>query len=45
MPYWAAFGTIGIVITAVYILYRIIQNVFLGEYDETKFAALDNRQR
>ncbi len=36
MPYWAAFGTIGIVITAVYILYRIIQNVFLGEYDETK---------
>ena len=36
MPYWAAFGTIGIVITAVYILYRIIQNVFLGEYDESK---------
>ncbi len=36
MPYWAAFGTIGIVITAVYILYRIIQNVFLGEYDEHK---------
>ena len=36
MPYWAAFGTIGIVVTAVYILYRIIQNVFLGEYDENK---------
>lgn len=36
MPYWAAFGTIGIIITAVYILYRIIQNVFLGEYDEHK---------
>ncbi|RME50490.1 MAG: NADH-quinone oxidoreductase subunit M [Caldilineae bacterium] len=36
VPYWAAFGTIGIVITAVYILYRIIQNVFLGEYDESK---------
>ena len=35
-PYWAAFGTIGIVITAVYILYRIIQSVFLGEYDEKK---------
>lgn len=35
-PLWAAFGTIGIVITAVYILYRIIQNVFLGEYDATK---------
>ena len=36
VPYWAAFGTIGIVVTAVYILYRIIQNVFLGEYDESK---------
>lgn len=33
VPYWAAFGTIGIVMTAVYILYRIIQNVFLGDYD------------
>lgn len=38
MPYWAAFGTIGIIITAVYILYRIIQNVFLGEYDEHKLT-------
>ncbi|MBI3957773.1 MAG: NADH-quinone oxidoreductase subunit M [Chloroflexi bacterium] len=36
VPLWAAFGTIGIVITAVYILYRIIQNVFLGEYDGAK---------
>jgi NADH-quinone oxidoreductase subunit M len=32
-PYWAAFGTIGVVMTAVYILWRILQNVFLGEYD------------
>jgi len=36
VPYWAAFGTIGIVMTAVYILYRIIQNVFLGEYDPAR---------
>jgi NADH-quinone oxidoreductase subunit M len=36
VPYWAAFGAIGIVITAVYILWRIIQNVFLGEYDPAK---------
>jgi NADH-quinone oxidoreductase subunit M len=36
VPYWAAFGTIGIVMTAVYILWRIIQNVFLGEYDAHK---------
>ncbi len=38
VPYWAAFGTIGIVMTAVYILWRIIQNVFLGEYDPTKLT-------
>ena len=36
VPLWAAFGVIGIVITAVYILWRIIQNVFLGEYDPSK---------
>lgn len=36
VPYWAAFGTIGIVITAVYILWRIVQNVFLGEYEPGK---------
>jgi NADH-quinone oxidoreductase subunit M len=36
VPFWAAFGVIGIVITAVYILWRIVQNVFLGEYDPTK---------
>jgi NADH-quinone oxidoreductase subunit M len=36
VPLWAAFGTIGIVMTAVYILWRIIQNVFLGTYDPTK---------
>ncbi len=38
VPLWAAFGTIGIVITAVYILWRIIQNVFLGEYDPNKLT-------
>ena len=36
VPFWAAFGTIGIIITAVYILWRIIQNVFLGQYDPAK---------
>ena len=35
---WAAIGVIGIVATAGYILYRIIQSVFLGEYDSTKVA-------
>ena len=36
VPVWAAFGTIGIVMTAVYILWRIMQNVFLGEYEPGK---------
>ncbi|MBI1296361.1 NADH-quinone oxidoreductase subunit M [bacterium] len=46
VPYWAAFGTIGIVITAVYILYRIIQNIFLGEYDaerHTHWTTVDGK--
>ena len=33
---WAAIGVIGIVATAGYILYRIIQSMFLGEYDPHK---------
>ncbi len=33
---WAAIGVIGVVATAAYILWRIIQEVFLGEYDENK---------
>ena len=36
VPYWAAFACIGVVMTAVYILWRVIQNVFLGEYDPKK---------
>lgn len=35
---WAAIGVIGIVATAGYILYRIIQSMFLGEYDASKIA-------
>jgi NADH-quinone oxidoreductase subunit M len=33
---WAAIGVIGVVATAAYILWRIIQSVFLGEYDPQK---------
>ena len=36
VPYWAAFAAIGIIITAVYILWRIISNVFMGSYDANK---------
>ncbi len=31
---WAAIGVIGVVVTAGYILWRIVQSVFLGEYNE-----------
>ncbi len=36
VPLWAAFGVIGIIMTAVYILWRIMQSLFLGEYDPDK---------
>ena len=35
---WAAFAAIGIVLAAVYILWRIIQPVFLGVYDASKIG-------
>ncbi|NOZ71678.1 MAG: NADH-quinone oxidoreductase subunit M [Chloroflexi bacterium] len=37
VPVLATIGVVGIVITAAYILYRIIQSVFLGEYDAKKW--------
>jgi NADH-quinone oxidoreductase subunit M len=33
---WAAIGIIGIVLTAAYILWKIVQYTFLGEYDPHK---------
>lgn len=35
---WAAIGVIGVVVTAAYILWRIVMNVFLGEYDEARWG-------
>jgi NADH-quinone oxidoreductase subunit M len=37
VPIWAAIGILGIIMTAVYILWRILQNVFMGTYDATKW--------
>jgi len=39
-PVWAAIGAIGIVFTAAYILWKVIQHVFLGPFNETKWAGL-----
>ena len=35
---WAAFAALGIVLAAVYILWRILQPVFLGTFDKTKIT-------
>jgi NADH-quinone oxidoreductase subunit M len=37
MPVFAIIGAIGIVVTAAYILWKIIQFVFLGTFDEAKW--------
>ena len=41
MPSLAAIGVIGIVITAAFILWKLIQMVFLGPVDETKFEHME----
>ena len=35
---WAVVGVIGIILTAAYILWKIVQFTFLGQYDPTKIA-------
>jgi NADH-quinone oxidoreductase subunit M len=38
MPWFAAIGVIGIVVTAAYLLWKIVQYVFLGEFDAERWA-------
>jgi len=40
MPAYAIIGVIAIVLTAAYILWKIIQFVFLGEFSEEKWSAI-----
>jgi NADH-quinone oxidoreductase subunit M len=40
MPVFAMVGIIAIVLTAAYILYKIIQHVFLGEFSEEKWSKI-----
>ncbi len=37
MPVFAALGVVGIVVTAAYILWKIVQYVFLGEFEQEKW--------
>jgi NADH-quinone oxidoreductase subunit M len=36
VPIWSIIGVVGIVLTAAYILWKIIQHMFLGQYDPHK---------
>ncbi len=38
VPIWAVIGILGLVLTAAYILWKIVQYVFLGQYDPHKIA-------
>jgi NADH:ubiquinone oxidoreductase subunit 4 (subunit M) len=40
MPWFAAIGVIGIVVTAAYILWKIVQYVFLGDFDLARWKEL-----
>jgi NADH-quinone oxidoreductase subunit M len=37
LPVFAMIGVLGLVFTAAYILWKIVQNVFLGEFDQEKW--------
>jgi len=40
IPIYAAVGALGIVVTAAYILWKIIQSMFLGPFDEARWGGL-----
>jgi len=40
MPVFAAIGALGIVVTAAYILWKIIQSLFLGPFNEERWGGL-----
>jgi NADH:ubiquinone oxidoreductase subunit 4 (subunit M) len=40
MPWFAALGVLGIVVTAAYILWKIVQYVFLGDFDSERWTRI-----
>ncbi|RPI50517.1 MAG: NADH-quinone oxidoreductase subunit M, partial [Chloroflexi bacterium] len=42
MPWFAAIGILGIIVTAAYILWKIIQHVFLGDFSPEKWAEVSH---
>jgi NADH-quinone oxidoreductase subunit M len=45
MPWFAAIGVLGIVVTAAYILWKIVQYVFLGDFDQAKWDRVAHGSR
>ncbi len=45
IPIFAGIGVIGIVLTAAYILWKIVQHVFLGDFDAAKWEAVTHGAR
>ena len=44
IPLYAAFGVLGVVVTAAYILWKIIQFIFLGTFDAEKWGGLKDME-
>ena len=42
MPWFAAFGVLGIVVTAAYILWKIVQYVFLGDFSLERWKTISH---
>jgi len=45
MPWFAAFGVLGMIVTAAYILWKIVQYVFLGDFDQAKWDKVTHSAR
>ena len=45
MPVFAAIGVLGIIITAAYILWKIVQHLFLGEFSQAKWDEVTHGSR
>jgi len=45
MPLFAAIGILGVVVTAAYILWKIVQSVFLGDFDAKKWEEVTHGAR
>jgi NADH-quinone oxidoreductase subunit M len=45
IPIFAIIGVLGIVFTAAYILWKIVQHIFLGEFDQEKWDQVTHQAK